>query len=300
VNAGDAVRFTSRAAADTRVVVLCCDGLWQRVLVRDLASRFDLAGVVLCDFTPPHRSKARYLAYLNPVSLIRHLVARSRIRRWTLDAEPLVRRLSGTDGTPPEVPPGLPTIRVKDINDAEAVGFVRGLAPDVVCVNGTNLLRAPMLKLIPEIPHGVINLHTGLSPYARGGNCNLFMLLEGRPEMVGVTVHHIDAGIDSGDILRTGRPDLEPDDTVEMIDAKVFRLGIDLMLESIDDLVAGRAQRIPQWTAGRLFLRRTGYVYSPWIRLRANRRLARGLVREYLADRERRDLAVRVVTRSGD
>jgi folate-dependent phosphoribosylglycinamide formyltransferase PurN len=260
-----------------------------------VASRFELAGVVLVDFEPPHRSWTRFLRYLNPLALARHLFARRRLRRWAEEAEPLVRRLSETGGHHPELPPGVPTIRVTNVNDTEAVAFVRERAPDIVCVNGTNLLRSPMLGLIPEIPLGVLNLHTGLSPYSRGGNCNLFMILEGRPELVGVTIHHIDPGIDSGDIVRTARPELAPDDTVETIDARSWRLGIDLMLESIADLAAGRARRVPQWTEGTLFLRRTGYVYSPWQRVRANRRLARGLVRDYRAEREERDRAVRLV-----
>jgi hypothetical protein len=63
--------------------------------------------------------------------------------------------------------------------------------------------------------------------------------------------------------------------------------------------VAGRAARVPQWEKGKLFLQRTGYRYEPWQRLEANRRLEGGLLAEYLADREARDAAVRLVGATG-
>lgn len=281
---------------------MCCDGLWQRALVRDVAERYDLVGVLLVDFPGPDPSDnwwkrrwRRYRSYLNPVTLVRHLVARRLTSRWEDQALPLVRELFYEDGRPPPEPLDVPVLRVRNVNEPAAVEFARALQPDVVCVNGTNLLRRPMLDLIDRIPLGIVNMHTGLSPYSRGGNCNLFMLLEGHPELVGVTIHHIDRGIDSGDLILTGRPELEPGDTFETIRAKVFRLGIDLMLEAIERLARGTAERVKQWTPGKLFLRRTGYRYSPWVRVRVNRRLRRGLLDEYLADRTRRDADVRLV-----
>jgi hypothetical protein len=88
---------------------------------------------------------------------------------------------------------------------------------------------------------------------------------------------------------------MEPDDDVETIDVRSFHVGIELLIEAARRLEAGTAPRVPQWEKGKLFLRRTGYVYEPWQRLLANRRIARGLVRDYLADQANRDRTVRVV-----
>ena len=181
------------------------------------------------------------------------------------------------------------------INEERTAAFLRRLAPDIVLVNGTQLLRQPLLELIPSIRHGIVNLHTGLSPYSRGANCNLYMLMEGHPELVGVTVHHIDPGIDSGDIILSAQVPMEPDDDFETIDVRSFHVGIELLLEAAHRLEAGTAPRVPQWEQGKLFLKRTGYVYEPWQRLMANRRIARGLVRDYLAERPARDAGVRLV-----
>lgn len=45
----------------------------------------------------------------------------------------------------------------------------------------------------------IINLHISYLPYNRGAHPNLWSVLEGTPS--GVTIHYIDEGIDTGDII---------------------------------------------------------------------------------------------------
>ena len=279
-----------------RVVILCCDGLYQRHLMQRAAEEFALAGVVI-QSSPARQDNLwrRMQRYRNPRVLLRHLLSRALLWRYERRARPLVERLFYRDGEPPALPQGVPCHVTPEINSRETADFIRERAPDIVLVNGTNLLREPILSLLPEIRIGIINLHTGLSPYSRGGNCNLYMLLEGHPELVGVTVHHIDRGIDSGDIILTTRVPMEHGDTLEMIDARSFHLGIEMLVRAAHQLQSGRAARVPQWEQGKLFLRRTGYVYEPYHRLLVNRALGRGLVRDYLAQRQSRDAGIRLV-----
>jgi methionyl-tRNA formyltransferase len=279
-----------------RVVVACGDGLLQRALCARLAAEHLLAGIVVYAPRRPKGSWAsRLRRHLFPFAPLRYLRTRRLIDRYESAVQPLNERLFFINGQPPRFPPGVEVIRVENVNQPQAVDFIGNAAADVLCVNGTNLLRQPLLDLLSRLPHGIINLHTGLSPYSRGGNCNLFMLLEGHPELVGLTIHHIDVGIDSGDIIITARPDLAADDTYESIEAKVFRLGIDLMLVALRQVAEGRAERVPQWEPGKLFLRRTGYIYDPTLRVRANRLIEAGMLREYLSHQSESDAGVRLV-----
>jgi methionyl-tRNA formyltransferase len=280
-----------------RVVVLSCDGFYQRWLAQQAAASFDLVGVVVQH--PPFAQRkgllARLSRYRDPSALTRQLMARWKLPAYERRGETLRRQLFCPKGTPPEIPAGVPVLQTEAINGPETVAFVKHQAPDLVLVNGTQLLREPLLALRPNIRHGILNLHTGLSPYSRGANCNLYMILEGHPELVGVTIHHIDQGIDSGDIIRSAQVPLEPDDNFETIDVRSFHLGITLLLEAARELVEGSAPRVRQWEQGKLFLKRTGYHYESWQRLAASRLLEAGLLREYLADRVSRDAAVRLV-----
>ena len=113
--------------------------------------------------------------------------------------------------------------------------------------------------------------------------------------MVGATVHHIDPGIDSGDIIRTLRPAMAVDDPYEYIEAKVFLDGFEALLAAIPVVARGQSVRVKQWQKGQLFLQRTGHRYEPFHRLRANRKIERGLLEDYLADRTERDREVRLV-----
>ena len=285
----------------TRVVVLCCDGLYQRWLVQRASQMFDLVGVELQHPPAPARQGrlARLKRYRDPSVLLRQIQARRALPPFERLGRALQDRLFRPQGKEPSIPPSVPLLHTDAINGPETVAFLERLAPDLVLVNGTQLLREPVLALKPLLRHGIVNLHTGLSPYSRGANCNLYMILEGHPELVGVTVHHIDPGIDSGDIIRSAQVPLEPGDNFETIDVRSFHVGIELLLAGARELVAGRAARVPQWEKGKLFLQRTGYRYEPWQRLEANRRLEGGLLAEYLADREARDAAVRLVGATG-
>jgi len=278
-------------------MVLCCDGFYQRCLLHRAAAAFQLVGAVVQH--PPRTAGRSLLArlgrYRDAGTLRRQLEARWKLPREERKGRALQAKLFAEHGSSVLLPEGMPLLHCEAINGPESVSFVRDLKPDLILVNGTQLLRDPLLSLRPEIRHGIINLHTGLSPYSRGANCNLYMILEGHLELVGVTIHHIDPGIDSGDIIRSAQIPLEADDNFETIDVKSFHLGIELLIQAGIALLQGSAPRVAQWESGRLFLQRTGYHYEPWQRLQASRQLAAGQLQHYLANRHQLDAAVQLV-----
>ena len=275
------------------VVLFCCDGIFQRDLMWRLHENFRLRAIALQVDTKDSPVK-RFSRYINPIAL-RYLIARTKRRGYNQRANAMMRALFYRDGSPPSIPTDVPVTIVENINDPATEAILQRLRPDVVCVNGTRLIREPLLNWTSTLPLGMINLHTGLSPYSRGGNCNLFMLIERCPHLVGITVHHISKGIDSGDIIITARPELSPDDNFEMIDLKTFRLGNDCMVTAVRQLQEGRAERVKQWTEGKLFLRRTGYVYEPYHHVTVNRVLSSGLIADYLRRKQEIDPEVRLI-----
>jgi methionyl-tRNA formyltransferase len=71
---------------------------------------------------------------------------------------------------------------------------------DVVIVFGSSYIKEPLVtKLIKK---KAINIHTGISPQYRGVDCNFWALFDGNPHLVGATIHLLDRGLDSGDILK--------------------------------------------------------------------------------------------------
>lgn len=88
----------------------------------------------------------------------------------------------------------------EDVNVIErdiAVNDMRVFNPDwVISFNYRHLIKEEVLNLRPQ---RFINLHVGFFPWNRGGHSNLWSFLENTRK--GVTIHLIDKGIDTGDIL---------------------------------------------------------------------------------------------------
>ncbi|MQF67090.1 hypothetical protein FIM07_01440 [SAR202 cluster bacterium AD-802-F09_MRT_200m] len=74
---------------------------------------------------------------------------------------------------------------------------------------------APILKepVVSVYRHRIINLHISYLPYGKGIAPNFWSFFEGTPN--GVTIHFINAGIDSGEIICQKRVEFHPDDTLE-------------------------------------------------------------------------------------
>lgn len=93
-------------------------------------------------------------------------------------------------------------IDVENINSDEAYNFSKDLNPDLIIVSGTGLVKSKMLSV--KTKKGILNLHTGLSPYIKGGpNCTNWCIATNQYHLVGNTIMWIDEGIDSGNIVTT-------------------------------------------------------------------------------------------------
>jgi len=79
------------------------------------------------------------------------------------------------------------------------------LAPDLLFVYGTGVLPQALFGLARI---AAINAHGGLLPGYRGLDTNLWAVYEGRPQDMAVTLHHMEAGLDTGAVLAQARLDL--------------------------------------------------------------------------------------------
>ncbi|MEQ8762470.1 MAG: formyl transferase [Planctomycetota bacterium] len=107
---------------------------------------------------------------------------------------------------------GVPCPEVENHNSPESVETLKELAPSVIVLGGTRILRAPILS-VPEV--GALNAHAGILPAYRGMNVIEWAIRQGDP--VGITVHFVDTGVDTGDIVRIVEVPLEPGDTIQIV-----------------------------------------------------------------------------------
>ena len=170
--------------------------------------------------------------------------------------------------------PEMPLLRVEDINGREVVRFLEGLRPDVGAVSGTRMIREPIFAVRP--PNLLLNLHTGLSPYYKGGpNCTLWALSRQEPNLVGATIHVLDPGIDSGDILLTEFTPLEATDTLGKAVSRTTSHGHDMYVRVLRAIAKGHVPvgvRQAALGEGRTFLNREWGALHLWRALRFVRR----------------------------
>lgn len=129
-------------------------------------------------------------------------------------------------------------------NAKEIAGWVAELKPELIVVlSMSQLLKGDILK-IPNL--GVINLHPSFLPNYRGANPDFWQYYD--MEMApGVTVHYVDAGEDTGDIIYQERV-LIPLGTKSpaRLDKLIGELGVSLVLKAIDAIAQDNAPRTPQ------------------------------------------------------
>lgn len=102
--------------------------------------------------------------------------------------------------------------------------------PDLIVLFGASLLRPEFIK---KYKGRIFNLHIGLSQHYRGTNSNFWPIYENKLEYLGATIHHVDDGIDTGDIILQDTIRLEPDDDEESLGGKTIILGTELMITAI-------------------------------------------------------------------
>jgi methionyl-tRNA formyltransferase len=140
---------------------------------------------------------------------------------------------------------GLPADRVwkaeslRQTGVAEAIGELN--AEIGVSAFFGYILRADILDLFPA---GVINLHPGYLPYNRGAFTNVWSIVDGSP--AGATLHYIDPGVDTGDLIAQSRVEVLPTDTGGSLYDDLEKACLDLFEEAWPKIAAGNAQRIPQ------------------------------------------------------
>lgn len=103
------------------------------------------------------------------------------------------------------------------------------------------ILRKDVLALFPD---GILNVHSGLLPYNRGAHPNVWSIVDRTP--AGATVHYIDEGIDTGDIVAQRQIESLPTDTGLSLYRRLEQTCIDLFADTWPAVMAGTAVRRPQ------------------------------------------------------
>ncbi len=199
------------------------------LIVNDLAARFDVAAVLFEEKRTGKmlRYRLRTLGWPTVVAQLVFL-AYDRVVIRPRSRAKIDVLLADYDTSAPDA--RLSVTDVVSLNSAPAWDILREHAPDMVIVSGAGILGKTILGLAPTF----INLHVGITPRYRGVHGGYWAIYEGRPELAGVTVHHVDAGIDTGAILGQAVIDVSRDDTYRTLPVKQALAGLPLLAQAVE------------------------------------------------------------------
>lgn len=136
-------------------------------------------------------------------------------------------------------------LEVDTANAPRVIDTLRSSGPDAIIVLGTGKLGQELIDLLPR---RIVNLHGGDPECYRGLDTHLWAVYHGEFDQLVTTLHHLDATLDTGDvILRTNVP-ITPGMALHQLRAANTQACIDLTLGALDmlqrsDRFPGRPQR---------------------------------------------------------
>jgi methionyl-tRNA formyltransferase len=181
-----------------------------------------------------------------------------------------------------------------DINSPAYAQPILEAAPDLLVAYGCSIVREP---LISAFAGRFVNLHLGLSPYYRGSGTNYWPLVNGEPEYAGATFMHLDAGVDTGEIIHQLRARIVWGDMPAQIGNRLIVDAAYACAEIIRQFPSLPA--MPPVTAperARVY-RKKDFTEESVARLYAN--FQAGLVERYLAEQAERDQRVPILVNPG-
>jgi folate-dependent phosphoribosylglycinamide formyltransferase PurN len=255
--AGGSERTARLPSSD--LVILGGETLWTNALANALRRHFGDVPVIIEDKEATGFFLRRRIRRLG----LRVVIGQVALGVFARLLRPLIRRreraiLASNDLDATPIRTGI--IRVASANDPSTTTILDELAPKVVVVSQTRILSRRVLASVPAI---FINIHTGMTPQYRGMHGAYWALLHDDAEHCGVTVHIVDAGIDTGPIVAQARIEPTRSDSYFTYHWAQLAAALPLVVRAVEDALAGKLSATPANTEAKseLFYHPTLWAY---------------------------------------
>jgi methionyl-tRNA formyltransferase len=140
---------------------------------------------------------------------------------------------------------GIPFLIHENINSVEFLKVLGQFDCDIyVSMSFNQIFRKEIIALTPM---GIINCHAGKLPFYRGRNVLNWALINDEKDF-GVTVHYVDVGVDTGDIIiQESYSIIDSDDYCTLL-SRSYEYCADVLHNALAGLVSGKSTRTPQST----------------------------------------------------
>ena len=137
----------------------------------------------------------------------------------------------------------IPVLIEQNINSKDFISKIKNYTADLFVsmsfnqIFGSEIINVPPLK--------IINCHAGKLPFYRGRNVLNWVLINDEKEF-GITVHYVDEGIDTGDIILQECFKITDEDDYNTLLIKSYRECAEILYKAIKQIQNRENNRIPQ------------------------------------------------------
>ncbi len=138
---------------------------------------------------------------------------------------------------------GIEVFQPKRVRETECVEYLAQYKPDIIVVAAFGQIIPRDILDMPK--YGCINVHASLLPKYRGAAPIQWAVLNG-DKVSGVTIMHMNEGLDTGDMILQREVELDPEETGGSLFDRLAVVGAKLCVEAMEAIENGTAEDIPQ------------------------------------------------------
>ena len=218
------------------LVAITAGGPHAWIMINALQDRFGPFPVIVESAEPDAIFWKRRRRMLGRAKVASMQAARVPIKLTKRGADQLIREMITDHMLKPAPAADLVPILVPSVNGNDCRKVLRALNPKAVFVVSTRMISRATLNCVTA---PFINYHSGINPAYRGMFGGYFALANGEPQNFGATVHLIDEGVDTGDILYQSQVTVDPRDNFHTYLWRIAAGSREIVVQAMEDALAG-------------------------------------------------------------
>ncbi|MEM7493637.1 MAG: formyl transferase [Pseudomonadota bacterium] len=221
------------------IVALTAGGPHAWIMINALRERFGAFPVIQEAGESSSVFWKRRLKLLGGLKVASMMAARVPLKFTKRGTDQLIKEMIDQHGLKPERDEDQSILDVPSVNSDPCRERLKALNPKVVFVVSTRMIGRKTLGVI-DAPF--LNYHSGVNPAYRGMFGGYFALANGEPEYFGATIHLVDQGVDTGDVLYQSRVNVDPRDNFHTYLWRIAAGSREIVVNAVEDALEERLE----------------------------------------------------------
>lgn len=215
-----------------KIVLLAGEGVSTQIIFHALQKQYNIHTVILEEKESTKKFIKRRIKMLGIIQVVGQIIFQLTTVKWlNIIAKKRLEEISNLHQFNSAPIPVEKIKQVPSVNHVQTIQLLQEIEPDLIIVNGTRIISK---KVLQATTCKFINTHVGITPRYRGVHGGYWALINKEKEYAGVTVHFVDEGIDTGQIIDQGIITISEEDNFVTYPMLQLGVGIQLLLKAIN------------------------------------------------------------------